>query len=318
MFFIHRQNLDTITADLTVSAEYVMHQTGIFFLYQDRVMTSMIKTAVLMAAMTAVFMVAGQAIGGRDGMTMALIMALVMNFFAYWFSDTMALKMSGAREISQQEAPELYRIVSFLASRAQIPMPRVYVINEETPNAFATGRNPQHAAVAVTVGLIRILSAQELEGVIAHELGHIKNRDILISSVAATMAGAISYLATMAQWSMLFGGSRSDDEEGGGGGLIGGLVTMIIAPLAATLIQMAISRSREFQADATGAAICGNPRSLASALGQLEQANRQLPMNVNPATAQMYIVNPLSGSQLANLFSTHPPIQERIQRLMNM
>jgi len=272
----------------------------------------MIKTGLLMAALTAVFMVAGQALGGSSGMVFALIMALGMNFFAYWFSDKMALKMSGAREISAGEAPDLHQMVTALASRAGLPKPRVYMIHQDTPNAFATGRNPSHAAVAVTSGLQRILKKEELEGVLAHELGHIKNRDILISSIAATMAGAISYMATMAQWAMIFGG-RSDDDKGGG--LIGSLAMMILAPLGAALIQMAISRSREYQADATGAAICGRPRSLASALQQLENHNRRRPIDVNPATAQMYIVNPLSGGQLANLFSTHPPIQERIKRL---
>ena len=277
-------------------------------------MTSMIKTGILMAALTAVFMVAGQALGGSSGMMLALIMALGMNFFAYWFSDSMALKMSGAQEVSETEAPALHKMVATLAARANLPKPRVYIIHKDTPNAFATGRNPSHAAVAVTTGLQRILKPNELEGVLAHELGHIKNRDILISSVAATMAGAISYMASMAQWAMIFGGGRSDDDNGGGG-LIGSLAMMILAPLGASLIQMAISRSREFQADATGAAICGHPMSLASALQQLERYNRQLPMDVNPATAQMYIVNPLKGGQLAGLFSTHPPVQERIQRL---
>lgn len=275
----------------------------------------MIKTGILMAALTAVFMVAGQALGGSNGMVLALLMALGMNFFAYWFSDSMALKMSGAQEVSEAEAPDLHRMVATLAARANLPKPKVYIIHKDTPNAFATGRNPSHAAVAVTTGLQRILKPNELEGVIAHELGHIKNRDILISSVAATMAGAIGYMASMAQWAMIFGGGRSNDDDGGGGGLIGSLAMMILAPLGASLIQMAISRSREFQADASGAAICGSPMSLASALQQLERYNRQLPMNINPATAQMYIVNPLSGGKLAGLFSTHPPVQERIKRL---
>lgn len=277
-------------------------------------MTSIIKTGMLMAALTAVFMAAGQMLGGSNGMVFALIMALGMNFFAYWFSDTMALKMSGAREVTSSEAPELHRMVASLARRAGLPLPRIYIIHQDTPNAFATGRNPDHAAVAVTTGLMNILRQNELEGVLAHELAHIKNRDILISSIAATMAGAISYMASMAQWAMIFGGGRSD-EDNGGGGVIGNLAMMILAPLGASLIQMAISRSREYQADATGAAICGHPRSLASALQQLENFNRRRPMDVNPATAQMYIVNPLSGGQLANLFSTHPPMQERIKRL---
>lgn len=279
-------------------------------------MTSMIKTGLLMAALTAVFMVAGQLLGGSNGMLLALLMAVGMNFFAYWYSDKMALKMSGAREVSPTEAPDLHQMVASLSSRAGLPKPRVYMIHQDTPNAFATGRNPEHAAVAVTTGLMQILKRDELEGVLAHELGHIKNRDILISSIAATMAGAISYMASMAQWAMIFGGGRSDEDNGGG--LIGSLLMMFLAPLGAALIQMAISRSREFQADATGAAICGHPRSLASALQQLESFNRRRPMQVNPATAQMYIVNPLAGGTLANLFSTHPPMQERIRRLSEL
>jgi heat shock protein HtpX len=248
-------------------------------------------------------------------MMVALMMALAMNFFAYWFSDSVALRMNGAREIAYQDAPDLYQLISSLAARAGLPMPKVCVVESDTPNAFATGRDPEHAAVAVTTGLIRLMNRDELEGVIAHELGHIKNRDILISSISATMAGAVSYLATMAQWSMLFGG-RSDD--GKGSNPVAAIVAMIIAPLAASLIQMAISRSREYQADATGAAICGSPRALAQALGELENYNRQLPMAINPASAQMYIVNPLAGGTLVNLFSTHPPIQERIRRLLAM
>jgi heat shock protein HtpX len=277
----------------------------------------MFKTFILMAGLTGLFLVAGQAMGGQTGMAFALIMALAMNFFAYWFSDKMALAMSRAREVSVQDAPDLHGLVASLASRAGLPKPRVYIIPGETPNAFATGRNPEHAAVAVTQGLLRLLNRDELEGVLAHELAHIKNRDILISSIAAVMAGAISYLASMAQWAMIFGMGRSDDDEGGGmGGVVGSLVMMIVAPIAAALIQMAISRSREYLADATGARISGKPQALASALSQLEEYNHRLPMDVNPATAQMYIVNPLTSSTVANLFSTHPPIQERIRRLM--
>ncbi|MEW6594279.1 MAG: zinc metalloprotease HtpX [Thermodesulfobacteriota bacterium] len=279
-------------------------------------MTNMLKTFVLMAGLTALFMAAGQALGGKQGMTMALVMALAMNFFAYWFSDKMALAMSGAREVSREQAPELHAMVEHLAGRAGLPKPRVYIMPQETPNAFATGRNPEHSAVAVTAGLMRLLNRDELEGVLAHELAHIKNRDILISSIAAVMAGAISYLATMAQWAMIFGGGRSSDNEDNGGGLIGGIAMMIVAPIAAMLIQMAISRSREYLADATGAKICGHPASLASALKRLADSNERLPMEVNPATAQMYIVNPLSGGAIANLFSTHPPMAERIKRLL--
>jgi heat shock protein HtpX len=274
----------------------------------------MLKTGILMAGLTALLMVAGQALGGHGGMMIALVLAVGMNFYAYWFSDKMALSMARAREVSSSEAPDLHEIIGSLASRAGLPKPRVYIIDQETPNAFATGRNPEHAAVAVTTGLMQILNREELSGVISHELGHVKNRDILISSIAATMAGAISSLASIAQWSMIFGGLNSEDDDGGG--LIGSLLMMFVAPLAAMLIQLAISRSREYQADATGAAICGNPKSLASALQQLEGANRQRPMAVNPATAQMYIVNPLTGNQITNLFSTHPPIQERVNRLL--
>ncbi len=280
-------------------------------------MTSVIKTGVLMAVLTGVFLVAGQALGGQSGMRFALIIALVMNFFAYWFSDKMALAMSHAKEVSENEAPDLHQMVTVLAGKAELPKPRLYLILDHTPNAFATGRNPTHSAVAVTSGLMQLLSRDELEGVVAHELAHIKNRDILISSIAAVMAGAISYLASMAQWSMIFGGFRGEDDDGGGN-LLGGLVMMIVAPLAATIIQLAISRSRELQADATGAAICGRPHSLASALAKLEQGNRREPMDVNPATAQMYIVNPLSGGKIAGWFATHPPIRERVDRLLTI
>ncbi|MDA3972266.1 MAG: zinc metalloprotease HtpX [Desulfobulbaceae bacterium] len=278
-------------------------------------MNSIVKTGVLMAAMTALFMVAGQLLGGQAGVVIALVFAVVMNFSAYWYSDKMVLAMSKAREVSGAQAPELHRIVEILSQRAGIPKPRVYIVEDPTPNAFATGRNPDHAVVAVTTGILSVLNRQELEGVVAHELGHIKNRDILISTIAATFAGAISSLASMAQWAMIFGGF-SRDEDSDGGGIIGSLLMMFVAPIAASLIQMAISRSREFQADATGAAICGRPQSLASALQKLEQTNRLQPMDVNPATAQMYIVNPLSGGGLAGLFATHPPMQERIARLL--
>ena len=278
-------------------------------------MNSVLKTGLLMAAMTALFMVAGQILGGQSGVIIAFGFAIIMNFSAYWYSDKMALAMSKAHEVTAAQAPELHGIVAGLARRAEIPKPRVYIMEDQTPNAFATGRNPDHAAVAVTTGLLNILDRREIEGVIAHELAHIKNRDILISTIAATFAGAISSLATMAQWAMIFGGFSRDDE-GEGTGIIGSLLMMFVAPLAASLIQMAISRSREFQADATGAKICGQPQSLASALQKLEQTNRVRPMDVNPATAQMYIVNPLSGGTLAGLFATHPPMKERIERLL--
>ena len=278
-------------------------------------MTNTIKTFILMAALTGLFMVGGEILGGRQGMMLAFFMALVMNFFAYWNSDKMALAMNRAREVSEAEAPELHQIVAQLASRAGIPKPRVYIVDNPTPNAFATGRNPEHAAVAVTTGILQVLNREELEGVLGHELGHIKNRDILISSIAAVMAGAISYMATMAQWAMIFGGGRDDED---GGNPIAMLVMMIVAPLAASLIQMAISRSREFIADRTGAEICGHPKALASALQKLSTYNAQRPMQVNPATAQMYIVNPLRGGGLMSLFSTHPPMEERIRRLLAM
>ena len=281
-------------------------------------MTNVFKTFLLLAALTALFMFIGDALGGRTGMTFALILALGMNFVAYWFSDKMALAMSGARPVSESEAPELHRMVEELARRAGLPKPRVYIIPQETPNAFATGRNPKHAAVAVTAGILRLLSTEELMGVLSHELAHIKNRDILISSIAAVLAGAISYLANMAQWGFLFGGFGGSDEDDNPLGIVGVILMMILAPIAAMLIQMAISRSREFLADATGAKILGNPVPLASALKRLEEWNHRLPMQVNPATAQMYIVNPLAGGSFANLFSTHPPIEERINRLLAM
>lgn len=276
-----------------------------------------VKTFILMAALTALFMVGGQAVAGQQGMSIALFMALALNFFSYWFSDRLALAMNGARQVSPDEAPDLHRLVEHLAQQAGLPKPKVYLVSNPTPNAFATGRNAKHAAVAVTTGLLQLLDRNELAGVLAHELGHIKNRDILISSMAAVLAGAISYLATMAQWAMLFGGGRSGNE-GGRGNPLATLVMIIVAPIAAALIQMAISRSREYLADETGAKISGQPRSLASALEKLTASNRQLPMQVNPASAQMYIVNPLRGGQLANLFSTHPPMEERIRRLRAM
>ncbi len=273
------------------------------------------KTFILMAALTALFMVGGQILGGPQGVKFALIMAIGLNFFAYWNSDKVALRMNKAQEVSEAEAPELHQIVARLADRAGIPKPKVYIVNNPTPNAFATGRNPKHAAVAVTTGIVEVLNREELAGVLGHELAHIKNRDILTSSIAAVLAGALSHLATMAQWSMMFGGRRN--SEGGGGG-VATIVMMMVAPLAASMIQMAISRSREYIADADGAQISGNPQALASALEKLSGANIQRPMNVNPASAQMYIVNPLSRGILAKLFTTHPPMEERIRRLLAM
>jgi len=278
---------------------------------------NMLRTTVLMALLTGLLVMAGGAIGGRSGMTFALVMAGVMNFVSYWFSDKIVLAMYGAHEVTEAEQPGLYAMVRQLAVQAGMPMPRVYIIDSDTPNAFATGRNPEHAAVAATTGILRILSREELMGVMAHELTHVRNRDILISSIAATMAGAITYLAHMAQWAAIFGSGRDRDEEGGGG-VIGMLAMAIIAPLAAMLIQMAISRSREYGADRGGAEISGNPLYLAGALRKLEMANHQIPMDANPATAHMFIVNPLTGGGIMSLFSTHPPIDERVRRLEEM
>ena len=268
-----------------------------------------------MVILTLMLILIGGLIGGKSGMTMALVMAFGMNFITYWFSDKIVLKMYGAKQVSESEAPEFFGIVRRLAQRAELPMPKVYIMEQEQPNAFATGRNPEHGAVAVTSGILRILSRDELEGVIAHELAHIKNRDILVSTVAATIAGAISYLAQMAQWSMIFGG-RSDDERGGNPAA--SLVMMIVGPIAAMMVQMAISRSREYGADAGGAEIAGNPMHLAGALRKLQMASQQIPMQANPATAHMFIVSPFSGGGLLKLFSTHPPMEERIARLEAM
>ena len=282
--------------------------------------TNTLKTFLLLAALTALFLVIGQAFGGRTGLIIALVLAGALNFFAYWYSDKLALKMAGARPVSPAEAPELHQIVAKLAAQAGIPTPKVYVIPTETPNAFATGRNPENAAVAVTAGLMHLLDWDELEGVLAHEIAHIKNRDILVSTIAAVLAGAIAYLADMAQWSLFFGGifGGNDEEDRNPLNYVGLILMIILAPLAAMLIQLAISRSREYLADATGAKICRCPLSLARALEKLEAWNRKLPMQVNPAQAQMFIVNPLKGRGLAHLFSTHPPIEDRIRRLVEM
>jgi len=280
-----------------------------------------LKTTILLATLTGLLLFVGRALGGQDGIVIAFIFALLMNGGAYWFSDRLALHMAGAREVSSVEAPMLHGLVAELARRAQIPMPRVYIVESEAPNAFATGRNPAHGAVAVTTGLLRILDRDELAAVIAHELGHIKNRDTLLSAVAATVAGAITMLAEMAQWALMFGGhgvgaSGSDDEEESGvAGLVGGLFMIMLAPIAATLIQLAISRTREFSADAAGARIVGDPLALASALRKLERWSARLPLAVNPSTAHMYIVNPFHGSTIASLFRTHPPTEQRIARL---
>jgi heat shock protein HtpX len=279
-------------------------------------MSNVLRTTVLLAALTALFLVIGGAIGGNQGVVIAFVFALLMNFASYWFSDKIVLTMYGAQEVSPHEAPDLYRVVQRLAQRAGIPMPRVYIIPSDAPNAFATGRNPQHGAVAVTEGIMRLLDEDELAGVLAHELGHIRNRDTLIMTVAATLAGAITMLAHMAQWGAIFGFGRRDEENGGG--VLGVLFMAILAPIAATVIQLAISRSREYFADSTGAGIAGSPSGLSRALEKLHYASQRLPMAANPATAHLFIVNPLAGGSWVNLFSTHPPIEERIRRLRRM
>jgi len=280
-------------------------------------MSNMFKTGILLAVLTAMLVLIGGAIGGRQGMLVAFFFAVAMNFFSYWFSDKIVLSMYGAQPIDEAQAPRLYAILRRLTTRAQIPMPRVYLIPTDTPNAFATGRNPEHAAVAVTEGIMRILDEEELEGVLAHELSHVKNRDILISTIAATLAGAITYLAHMAQWAAMFGGGRRDDDEGGTNP-IAAILLAVVAPIAAMLVQLAVSRAREYQADATGARVAGKPWGLAKALEKLQMAQQVAPMNANPATAHLFIVNPLSGRAFLNLFSTHPPIEDRIARLRSM
>lgn len=278
-------------------------------------MFNMLKTAVLMAAITALFMTVGSMLGGRQGMMLALIIALGMNLFSYWFSDKLVLKMYRAQQVDETSAPQFVRMVRELADRAGLPMPKVYLIDEDAPNAFATGRNPEHAAVAATTGIIRLLSERELRGVMAHELTHVKHRDILISTISATMAGAISMLGNFA---MLFGGRNS---EGRHSNPIVGLMMMILAPLAASLIQMAISRAREFEADRGGAEISGDPQALASALQKIGRVAQGIPMEAaerHPETAQMMIMNPLSGGGLRGLFSTHPATEERVERLLAM
>jgi heat shock protein HtpX len=276
-----------------------------------------VKTFILLAALTALILAIGQMLGGRGGMIFALIFAAVMNLGSYWFSDKIVLAMYHAQPVTEAEAPELYRIVADLVQRASLPMPKVYIIPEEAPNAFATGRNPEHAAVAVTQGILRVLDHNELSGVLGHELGHVKHRDTLIMAIAATIAGAISHLATMAMWGAMLGGRRSDDDEGGNP--IAALVAMIVAPFAAMLIQMAISRSREYLADDAGAEISGNPIYLANALRKLEAWKKEIPMQAgSPATAHLFIVNPFAGGGMAKLFSTHPATEERIARLEAM
>jgi heat shock protein HtpX len=274
-----------------------------------------LKTMFLMVTLSLMLVAIGNLLGGKSGMTIALVIAFGMNFISYWFSDKIVLKMYGAREVSEAQVPELYSMTRELSCAAGLPMPKVYLMEQEQPNAFATGRNPEHGAIAVTTGIMKILSREELKGVLAHELAHIKHRDILVATIAATIAGAISYLAQMAQWTMLFGG-RDDEQEGGNP--LATIVMMIVGPIAALLVQMAISRSREYGADAGGAQIAGNPHYLANALQKLDAASRRIPMDANQATAQLFIVSPLTGGGFLKLFSTHPPIGERIARLEQM
>ena len=278
-------------------------------------MFNLMKTAILMAAITALFMAIGSLLGGQQGMMIALVVALGMNFFSYWFSDKLVLKMYNAQQVDETSAPQFYRMVQELAQRAQLPMPKVYLINEDAPNAFATGRNPEHAAVAATTGILRVLSAAELRGVMAHELSHVRHRDFLISTISATMAGAISMLANFA---MFFGGR---DSEGRSSNPVVGLLVMFLAPIAASLIQMAISRAREFEADRGGAEISGDPHALASALQKIHRYAQGIPLQAterHPETAQMMIMNPLSGGGLRGLFSTLPSTEVRVERLLAM
>jgi heat shock protein HtpX len=279
-----------------------------------KIMGNWFKITLLLGAMTALILWIGNYFGGQQGMILAFILAIGMNFFSFWFSDRIVLRMYRAVEVGPGEHPELYNIVRQLSGNAQLPMPRVYIIPEQAPNAFATGRNPDHAVIAVTEGLLKTMGREELMGVLAHEMAHVKNRDILIGSIAATMAGAIMILASMARWTAFLGGG-SDDEGEGASGVIGLIAMSILAPLAAMLIQMAISRSREYQADATGAGFAGNPDGLANALEKLGAYSKKIPMQANPSAAHMFIVNPLSAGNLMHLFSTHPPLEQRIARL---
>ena len=279
-------------------------------------MSNVFKTAILLALLTAMLVLLGGAVGGRQGMLVAFFIALVMNFVSYWWSDKIVLRMYGAQEISEAQAPGLYAMVHRLASKAGIPMPRVYLIPSDQPNAFATGRNPEHAVVAVTEGIMRILDDDELEGVLAHEISHVTNRDVLIGTIAATLAGAITYLAHMAQWAAFFGGGRRDDDDAPSPIVM--ILMAVVAPLAAMLVQLAVSRSREFGADASGARLAGRTWGLSKALEKLDMAAHQVPMQANPATAHMFIVNPLTGASFSRLFSTHPPTEERIARLRAM
>ena len=277
-------------------------------------MGNTLKTTFLLAVLTVLFVLVGSAIGGQSGMIFAFGLAIVMNVGSYWFSDKIVLRMYHAREATEADSPQLYGMVRRLALAAGVPMPKVYIIPQESPNAFATGRDPAHAAVAATEGILRMLSPDELEGVLAHEMSHVRNRDILIGTVAATLAGAIMMLASMARFAAIFGGGR--DREGGGGLQL--LAMAILAPLGAMMVQMAVSRSREYLADETGARFCGKPEALAHALEKISGRSRQVPMQASPATAHMFIMNPLTGGGLMSLFSTHPPVEKRVERLMAM
>ncbi len=277
-------------------------------------MGNSIRTALLLGALTGLIMVIGRYFGGQQGMIIAFFFAVIMNFGSYWFSDKIVLKMYRAKPVSETEAPDLHRMVRQLVQQAGLPMPKICVMPSESPNAFATGRNPQHAVVAVTQGILRLLNENELKGVLAHELAHVKHRDILIGSIAATLAGVIMMVASMARWSAMFGGFGGRDDDNGGG-MIGLIAMSILAPVAAMLIQMAISRSREYSADAAGASYAGSPRGLASALQKISSASRHAPMKAQPATAHMFIMNPIAGKSLMSLFSTHPPVEKRVERL---
>jgi heat shock protein HtpX len=280
-------------------------------------MVNNVKTVLLLGLLTGIIIFIGSSVGGRNGMTVALVISVIINFASYFFSDKIALSMYHAQPVTRGEAPQIYRIMEFLCAHDNTPMPKIYIIQDESPNAFATGRNPQHASIAVTQGALRLLNEEELTGVLAHELSHVKNRDILISSVAATLAGVIMWVANMARFAAMFGGGSRDRDDEGGGGALAFIVTIIVAPIAAMLIQMWISRTREYLADASGAEVAGNPNGLASALQKLENYSKRIPMNASPSTAHMFIMHPFSGRSLMNLFSTHPSTQERINRLLS-
>lgn len=277
-----------------------------------------LKTGILMGVLSVILVLMGGALGGKSGAIIFLMISLGINFFSYYYSDKLVIKMTGSTPVSETEAPELYSMVRRLTEKASLPMPKLYITPSDQANAFATGRNPEHAAVAVTKGLVRILDSKEVEGVLAHEIAHIKNRDILIGTIAASFAGAISLIANIVQWGAIFGGFGGNSDDEGGGGLIGALALAIIAPIAALIVQMAISRSREYLADQTGARIAGSPRGLANALQKLEYASRRVPMQVNAGAAHLFIVSPFSGRALLSLFSTHPPVEARVERLNQM